>query len=134
LKAEPTHFSGGFIMATQLYAVANLTAQYATLTSTEDSKDTVVLDPGSVVHTGGADGDYCKIPDCSERKYFQAHHMSIKGGTLDIALWNDDEQNHQLYYSPDGTFDKGVPVPESQYWEGVSILIDSDFKVTFFPY
>jgi hypothetical protein len=121
-------------MATQLYATANLTAQNATLTSTESYKDTTPLDPVSVVRTGGSDGDYCKIPDCSESKYFDEHHLSVKGGSFHIALWNDDEQNHQLFYSPDGTYKGGKPIPQSQYWKGVTLLIDSMLNVSFFPY
>lgn len=52
-------------MAHRLFALANATGANASLTSTEHSWDNCPIAPG-VTHTGGRDGDFILIPDCSD--------------------------------------------------------------------
>jgi hypothetical protein len=127
-------------MATQLYILANDTPQNVTLTNTETSSDTAAVNTLTVVHTGGKDGDYCKIPDCSAAKYFDAHHMSITAKAADgsvvwtIVFWNNDVQNHLLYYSLDGTYAGGRAIQTSSQYKGISILVVASNDVRFFAY
>lgn len=121
-------------MATEFYAIANITGGYVTLTNTENSNDTVIADPKSNVRTGGKNHDYCKVPDCSGIEFFPQHHMSIVGGDVNIALWNNDKQSHQLYYSTDGKYEHGVAVQGSSNWKGFTCMINSTTDVRFFPY
>jgi hypothetical protein len=126
-------------MATQLYILANSTAQNVILTNTESDSDTTAANTLTVAHTGGKDGDYCNIPDCSEEKYFAGHHMSITSDQTDveswtIALWNDDVQNHLLYYSLDGTYASRKSIQGSSQYKGISILVAASNDVLFFIY
>lgn len=125
-------------MARRLYAIANLTKQYVTLTSTETDNDTVTLNPITVTHTGGKDGDYCHIPKCSSKEYFEKHHLSITGGPLNLAVWTNDERDYMLYYSPKGTYDDGIAVADSRSWNGLTLMIDARSAdpaiISVFPY
>lgn len=125
-------------MATQLYILANNSSQDIVLTSTETADDTSPVDAVTVGHTGGKDGNYCNIPDCSASQYFDGHHMLIAPAganpSWQIALWNNDAQNHLLYYSLDGTFASGQAVQGSSQLKGISILLLASNDIQFFAY
>jgi len=72
-------------MARELYAIANFLEAQVTLTNVESDHDLSKVDPNAVVHTGGKDGNYCLIPQCSGPEYFQDHHMLVEGGRVKVS-------------------------------------------------
>jgi hypothetical protein len=128
-------------MATRkLYAIANFLGAQVTLSNVEEPGDLAKIDPNAVTRTGGKDGDYCLIPQCSGSEYFAEHHMSVEAdtekGQFNMALWfNDAEEDQRLYYSLNGQYSGRVPVEGSNTWEGgATFLIQGQKDVRFFPY
>lgn len=125
-------------MATQLYVLANRTTTDVQFTNTETAADSTPANALTMVHTGGKDGDYCNIPDCSDETYFKAHHMSVTSTDAEnpwtVAFWNNDLQNHLLYYSLDGSYQSGKAIEGSSQLKGVSLLLVAANDVRFFPY
>jgi hypothetical protein len=127
-------------MATRIYSITNVTTQDAQLLNKEAPSDSTPINTLTIAHTGGKDGDYSKIPDCSDAKYFDAHHMYVTAtdgsDVWTIAFWNNDAQNHQLYYSLDGTYASGQAIQGSTSWVGVNMMISlvDAINIHFFPY
>ena len=112
-------------MAERLWAVGNATPDLAHLTNTEHKDDACDIPANSVVHTGGKDGDFVRIPDCSDSRYFDAHHITIAAEDWTVAIWDDDDQNHKLYWSPSDNYSTRHPVPGSDTYLDVSIMIEN---------
>ena len=110
-------------MAIKLWVVANATTASGTLTNTEHDYDPTNIPASAVVHTGGRDGDYIRIPDCSESKYYADHHILISAPGWTVALWNNDAQGHKLYWSAGDFYSEQHPVQGSDGYEACSILI-----------
>lgn len=112
-------------MAQRLYAIANTTGQDATYTSTEYSSDGCKVPKNAVTHTGGKDGDYVTIADCSDSTYFNAHHCTIAAndGSWTVTIWNDDNDGHKFYWSPNAHFTTANPVAGSDGWRDVAIIV-----------
>jgi hypothetical protein len=130
-------------MATQLRSITNVTTQNALFTNQENTSDTTPVNTFTIAHTGGKDGDYSNIPDCSDASYYDKHHMTVAatdaGGNIiwSVTFWNDDAQDHQLYYSLDGTYTNRQLIENSASWKGVNMMIDpsaSPVHPQFFPY
>lgn len=112
-------------MAQRLFAITNTTGQDATYSSTEYSKDRCAVPKNSVTHTGGSDGDYVKIADCSDSTYFSGHHCTVTANdqSWTVTIWNDDENGHLFYWSPSNNFTTAHPVQGSQNWRDVALII-----------
>ncbi len=124
-------------MAIYLEVVANPTTSSADLTNTEHSCDQTSIAANSVVHTGGADGNYIRIPDCSGSEYYKDHHILIKNSSWSIALWNNDDEGHKLYWSTGDFYSEEHPVTGSDSYDTCSILIQgsgSNITVSAFPF
>lgn len=101
-------------MATRhLICVANFFDYPLNLTNTENADDDTWLESMHLKLTGGADGDYINIPDCSGEEYFKDHHLLFTADDpkdTKIAMWfNDDTQ--EMYASHDGTYKGGYSLP-----------------------
>jgi hypothetical protein len=113
-------------MATKLWAIGNATNSDASFTNTEHSGDSADCPKNSVIHSGGSDDNFVRIPDCSDSRYFADHHMSVgaKDGSWTVSFWDDDDNNHIFQWSPDAAYSGGHTVPNSDNWDSVAILIE----------
>jgi hypothetical protein len=124
-------------MAIYLEVVANPTAASAVLTNTEYSYDQTNIAANSVVHTGGKDGNYIRIPDCSGSEYYKEHHILIKNSSWAVALWNNDDKDHTLYWSTGDFYSEEHPIAGSGTYDTCSILIQgsgNNITVSAFPF
>lgn len=122
----------------RLFLMTNDTNETAILTNLKHKSDTTEVPLITMMHTGGADGDYCVIPNCSNASDFSSDHMVVEGKGFKIAFWCD-EKTHELYYSLDATYDGKKPVRDSKQWDEVSLLLmnsahGSSVEVKFFPF
>jgi len=124
-------------MAIKLEVVANPTSSSAVLINTEHSYDQTGIAANSVVHTGGKNGNYIRIPDCSGSEYYQDHHILISNSNWTISLWNNDHENHKLYWSSGDFYSEQNPIVNSDSYETCSILIEgsgNNITVSAFPF
>jgi hypothetical protein len=114
-------------MAQFLFAIANVTGQPATYTSTEHKGDTAALPNNAVTHTGGEDDNFVAIADCSDSRYFTEHHDTIAAndGSWTVTIWNDDDNDRLFYWSPGDFFSTEHPVPGSNEWKNVALVVAS---------
>lgn len=112
-------------MAQNLWAIGNATGTSATWRSTEYAGDQTSLPADAVAHTGGGDGNFVKIADCSDSNYFPGHHCTIAAddGTWTISVWNDDHQDHLLYWSAGTYFSNQNPIAGTNNWRDVTLLV-----------
>lgn len=113
-------------MAQRLVAVGNTSSSAARLTSTEHPQDDCDIPAYSITHTGGSDDDYIKIPDCSGSQYYAEHHILIQAndGTWTVSIWDNDDLNHCLYWNTADAYSENNPIPATEGWQSVSILIE----------
>jgi hypothetical protein len=121
----------------QLYAVGNATGVDAKLTSTNG--DTAAIPHGVITHTGGSNGDYIRIPDCSGSQWYATHHILIaaRDGSWFVSVWSNDQQNGKLYWSPTDAYYEGNPLTGSDAdWNGTLLIqtVGSGVKVGWAPY
>ena len=110
-------------MAHRLFAVANATGVPASLTSTEHPGDNCPI-PQGVTHTGGSDGNFIFIPDCSDSNYWADHHITVAGASgWAVSFWADDHNEQQLYWSETNAYSQANPVPASKGVSDSAILI-----------
>ncbi|HEX8568076.1 MAG TPA: hypothetical protein VF648_20725 [Pyrinomonadaceae bacterium] len=107
--------------ARHLICVANFSNFSAVLRNTENSNDKTSLPSMDLTLTGGEDGDYINIPDCSGKEYFKDHHISFKFTENDkekgkFAMWFNDEEK-KIYISSDGTYESGHPVSSNDNFD-----------------
>ena len=124
-------------MAIHLWVVSNVMSSAAVLTNTEHDYDKTNIPAVSVVHTGGKDGNFIRIPDCSGSEYYADHHILVEAGSWKVALWNNDDKGHKLYWSAGDFYSDEHPVEGSDGYESCSILIQangSSVKVSAFPF
>jgi len=124
-------------MARKLEIVANPTTSGAVLTSTEYTCDQTNIAANSVVHTGGQNGNYIKIPDCSGSEYYKDHHILITNSNWTIALWNNDHDDHTIYWSSGDFYSEQNPISGSGSYDTCSILIQgsgNNITVSAFPF
>lgn len=125
-------------MATRMYALTNGTAQNSNFVNVEAVSDTTPVDTLTIAHTGGKDGNYSKIPACSTANDLAKHHMSVTSTDAEnpwtVTFWNNNVQDHQLYYSLDGSFQNGKAIENSEAWVGASMMIISATDIQFFPF
>jgi hypothetical protein len=115
-------------MATRLFAVANATDKPASLSSTEHpDTDDCPIPALEVTHTGGKDGDFIRVPDCSDSTYWREHHITIAAddGSWAISIWDDDDSNHVLQWSPADEYSTGHTCPGSDAYTDFAILIET---------
>jgi hypothetical protein len=120
----------------RLFLMTNDTDKTAILTNLKHESDTTKVPRITMTHTGGADGDYCVIPNCANASDFSSDHMVVEGEGFKIAFWCD-EKTHELCYSLDATYDGKKLVRDSKQWDEVSLLLMKparDVEVTFFPF
>lgn len=113
-------------MATKLVVVANLTEFDLFMTSSENPVDTIKIPAGSMVHTGGGEGDYVRIPDCSGEKFYKEHHILFEPRTADwkVALWNNDRDGHKLYVNPNSdAYSSNEPLQGTETYDSCNLLI-----------
>lgn len=125
-------------MAT-LNIIANATPYNLTYTSTEYPGDTTTVPASTVIWIGGEDHDYVIVADCSAEQYFAEHHCSLSGdsGIIDLAIWNDDENNHIWHYDTTGEWNNndGVPGTDGDGMMMLMLWIDgSTLRVDIEPY
>lgn len=113
-------------MAKKIWALANATDGTVTFSSTEHPQDTRVAPPFTNIHTGGDDGNFSKIADCSAEKYYNDHHMTVAGPNVNLTFWDNDDQKGLLYFSTNGTFAGGRPYQGSANYESCTLLIYRD--------
>lgn len=110
----------------RFYLITNSTITNATFKNTANTSDTASALQISMVHTTGKDGDYCRVPDCSDQDNFDSNHMTVKGDVRDsginIAFWHNPGDN-QIYYSLDGAYAGKKEVEGSKDWREISLLI-----------
>lgn len=110
-------------MATRLWVVANATGSDALLTNTEHDYDTTNISKSSIVHTGGRDGNFIRIPDCSGPEYYADHHLLIKAPDWTVALWNNDAKDHLIYWNPSDSYSESHVILISSNQPDLAILI-----------
>lgn len=113
-------------MARKLVVLANMLDTQGTLSNTEHEYDSISISPKSVAHTGGKDGDFIRIPDCSSSEYYKDHHLLIDFGNEKIAIWNNDDEGHKLYWSEGDFYSDGYPISGSENYDSCSILIQKN--------
>ena len=113
-------------MAQRLRSVNNATSSDAVLTNTEHDYDRTDIPALHIVRTGGKDGDFIRIPDCSGSEYYDDHHILIKSENWTVALWNNDDQDHKLYWCPGDFYSESRPVDGSGNDEYVDCSIRID--------
>lgn len=110
----------------RLWAIGNATNSSASFSSTNGDKGS--LPANAITHTGGSDGDYIQVPDCSASGYFGDHHISIGAddGSWHVSLWDDDTNRGQVCWSPTSSYAEGYNFPASKDSPNCSILIKID--------
>lgn len=109
----------------KFYLVTNGTSIPTQFSNTANSNDNVPIKALSMCHTGGKDGDYCRIPTCTGESDFANNHISIVGPGINIAFWVNDSKDPLIYYSTDGQHSDDHSIPDSVEWLGASLLIDA---------
>jgi hypothetical protein len=111
-------------MAHVLFAVANATGAPASLTSTENPGDNCPI-PVGITHTGGNDGDWIYLPDCSDSTYWAAHHITVAAtnGAWAVSFWANDDQNNRFYWSNSNSYSEANPVPTSDNIDNSAVMI-----------
>ena len=112
----------------RLWALGNATDTAANFSSTNGDQGSL---PANVItHTGGSDGDYIQVPDCSGSDYFDDHHISVSAPngsspeeSWNVSIWADDQQNGMVCWSPSLYYAEGYNFPESQNNPNCSLLI-----------
>ena len=91
----------------RLWAIGNATNSAAHFTSTNG--DAGALPANAITHTGGSDGDYIRVPDCSDSSYFQGHHIAISAddGSWNVSLWDNDQNSGEVCWSPTASYADG---------------------------
>ncbi|MES2825202.1 MAG: hypothetical protein V4732_16480 [Pseudomonadota bacterium] len=99
----------------QMYAIANCTGSDANLTSTVSSSDNCSIPAGVITHTGGSDGDYIRVPDCSGSEWYPEQHILVQAadGSWTVSFWSNDQRDGLLYWSPSDNYYEGNPLPGS---------------------
>jgi hypothetical protein len=110
-----------------LYAVGNATGADASLTSTTGSKNAITVFRDVITHTGGSDGDYIQIPNCSEAKYYADHHILVvaKDKSWTVSLWSNDAQSGLLYWNSADAYSIYHPLAGSDLSQNGTILIQN---------
>ncbi|MDQ6614628.1 MAG: hypothetical protein M3083_07755 [Actinomycetota bacterium] len=116
-------------MAQFLFAIANLTGEDATYTSTEHAGDKCAVPNNAVTHTGGEDDNFVAIANCSGSEYFAAHHDTIQASGWTVTIWNDDDSKHLFYWSAGDFYSEQNSVPGSDSWKNVALVICPGPKV-----
>jgi hypothetical protein len=113
-------------MAQRLYAIMNATGNDAIYSSSEYPRDRCELPKSVVTHTGGKDDDYVLIADCSAVRYYDDHHCTIeaKDRAWTVTIWNNDEEDHLLYWSVDG-YAARREIVNSQNWPDVTLVVST---------
>jgi hypothetical protein len=110
----------------RLWAIGNATSKTASFSSTNG--DNGPLPANAITHTGGSDGDYIQMPDCSGSNYFSDHHISINAadGSWHVSLWANDDANGEVCWSPTSSYAEGYNFPQSESNANCTILISVD--------
>ncbi|NHZ82351.1 hypothetical protein F2P44_24160 [Massilia sp. CCM 8695] len=110
----------------RLWAIGNASNIAASFSSTNG--DTGALPANAITHTGGSDGDYIRMPDCSGSQYFADHHISISAndGSWSVSLWDNDQSSGEVCWSPTSNYADGYNFPASQNSPNCTILIEVD--------
>lgn len=115
-------------MATKLFAVANATGQDAMLTSSENpGTDNCAIPAFEITHTGGKDGNFIRIPDCSDSGYWGDHHITVaaKDGSWATSFWDNDDADHVFQWSPEDDYSSGHTVGGSDQYVDCVLLIET---------
>ncbi len=115
-------------MAHILYAVANATGDEASLTSKEHPGDDGAIAGLGVTHTGGKDGNWIFLPDCSDSGYWKDHHIKVaaKNGAWLVTFWVNDQDDRLFYWSDFDGFSTEHPVNASKGVTDCTIMIMRD--------
>lgn len=105
----------------KLWVIANATNEDASFVNTVG--DTGNCPANRVTHTGGKDGNYIQIPDCSGSEWFREHHIVVKGLSWEVSFWANDKQDGKLYWSPSENYYDGNPLEGSDTSENSCLLI-----------
>ncbi|UOD32308.1 hypothetical protein INH39_11930 [Massilia violaceinigra] len=105
----------------KLWIIANATNQQASFSSTNG--DSGNCPAYSVTHTGGTDGNYIQIPDCSGSQWYNDHRILVQAQSWTVAFWANDQENGMLYWSPSNSYYGGNPLEGSDSTENLSLLI-----------
>jgi hypothetical protein len=126
-------------MTQHIYWLSNQTPFTLYFENSQSSADATSAPPGTDVMTGGADGNYCNVPDCSAQPYFYANHMNAYAVDADnnvifsFSFWANDANNETLQYSYDGAYFnvQNLPTYNGDVTAGFGIVItyDSDAAV-----
>jgi hypothetical protein len=126
-------------MTQHIYWLSNQTPFTLYFENSQSSADATSALPGVDVMTGGADGNYCNVPDCSAQPYFYANHMNAYAVDADnnvifsFSFWANDANNETLQYSYDGVYFnvQNLPTYNGDVTAGFGIVItyDSDAAV-----
>lgn len=115
-------------MARKLISVTNNTGSDAFLTSTVSNDDDCAIPNQQTTHTGGSDGDFIYLPDCSDSGYWPDYHITIKANdqAWAVSFWSDDQDNRMFQWSQCDGY--GVPTfaPGSDESDDCTIQITLD--------
>lgn len=75
------------------------------------------------MHTGGTDGDFIRIPDCSGSEYYADHHILIQSPGWTVAMWGNDHRDHLIYWSPGDFYSEGHVILTSGDSNGPDLAI-----------
>ncbi len=127
-------------MANQrLWAIGNATSHDAQLTSVLNPGDNCSIPKNAITHTGGGDGNYIQIPDCSGSEWYYNHHILVAAtdGTWTVSFWSNDQKNGLLYWSPSDAYYEGNPLSGSDAnWNGTLLIqyINGNVSVGWAPF
>jgi hypothetical protein len=114
----------------RLWAIGNATDVGGSFSSTNGDKGG--LSAQAITHTGGSDGNYIQMPDCSGSQYFDAHHISVGAidGSWHVSIWANDEKSGRVCWSPTSNYAEGYEFPDSDNKANGTILVTVDSKNT----
>jgi hypothetical protein len=95
-----------------IYWFSNQTPYTVYFDNSQSAPDATSAQPFQAVMTGGANGDYCNVPDCSGQQYFYQYHMTLFGVDVEndntvvfaVMFWANDYQSEVLQYSLNGAY------------------------------
>jgi hypothetical protein len=103
----------------KLFVIVNQTNQKFKFVNKECDTDGTEIQPcassnlPSINLTPGKHFEGCDIPDCSDEKYYDQHHMAFTEGADDksvFSFWYDDWKN-QYYYSKSDSYTGATVIP-----------------------
>ncbi|GKS87491.1 hypothetical protein AVMA1855_25085 [Acidovorax sp. SUPP1855] len=112
----------------KITTIYNGTGVNATLNSVYYPGDNCNLPNRQVTHTGGSDGDYIRVPDCSGSQWYATHHILLQAvdQSWTFSFWSNDQQNGLLFWNSSDAYSDYYPIANSDSASNGSLAITKD--------